>query len=80
MIDRFTTLTTRERIVLTHLQDGTSPKDIARLEHVSIATIRAQICSIFMKLGVNTQIAAVALANRREQEQWRCQACEAVAS
>jgi len=35
---------------------------------VSLATIRSHIRAILMKLGVNSQLAAVALANRLRHE------------
>ena len=60
----FESLTGRERQVLVHLLEGMSAEEIGRIEYVSLATIRSQIRGILMKLGVNTQLAAVALARK----------------
>jgi two-component system, NarL family, nitrate/nitrite response regulator NarL len=60
----FTSLTPRERHVLAGLVDGLSAMGIATESGVSIWTVRAQIKSIFLRLGVNSQIEAVALARR----------------
>jgi two-component system nitrate/nitrite response regulator NarL len=62
-------LTPRERVVLRHLCDGLSAGDIARVEIVSLATVRSQISSILWKLGVDSQLAAVAHVSR---ECWPC--------
>jgi DNA-binding NarL/FixJ family response regulator len=59
----FDRLTARERIVLGALMHGSSVEDIAGSSFVSIATIRSQVRSILVKLGVHSQIAAVALAH-----------------
>lgn len=59
---RFGTLSTRESEVLEELMAGKSAADIATESYVSIATIRSQIKAILRKLGVNSQLAAVALA------------------
>jgi two-component system, NarL family, nitrate/nitrite response regulator NarL len=64
----FDRLTARERIVLGALMHGSSAEDIASSSFVSIATIRSQIRSILVKLGVHSQIAAVALAHRAHWE------------
>jgi DNA-binding NarL/FixJ family response regulator len=60
----FDQLTTREHEVLYALTCGQSADDIATEYFVSIATVRSHIRSILMKLGVNSQLAAVALAIR----------------
>jgi two-component system nitrate/nitrite response regulator NarL len=60
----FTRLTARERVVLGALMDGASADEIATASFVSLATIRSQIRSILEKLGVHSQVAAVALAHR----------------
>jgi DNA-binding NarL/FixJ family response regulator len=62
----FERLTTRERAVLAALMDGWSAEQIADESFVSIATVRSQIRSILEKLGVRSQLAAVALAHRAE--------------
>ena len=59
---RFGTLSVRESEVLSELMAGKSAADIAVESYVSIATIRSQIKAILRKLGVNSQLAAVALA------------------
>lgn len=58
----FSALTTRERAVLAGLVAGETAEAIAAGSFVSLATVRSQIRSILTKLGVNTQLAAVALA------------------
>ena len=59
---RFRTLTERERQVLDLLVQGRTPKEIARTQGTAVGTVRNQIKSIRAKLGVQTQLAAVALA------------------
>lgn len=60
----FTRLTTREQEVLVGLCDGKSAETIAKEAFVSLATVRSQIRSLLQKLGVNSQLAAVAMARR----------------
>ncbi len=60
----FERLTTREREVLAGLMDGSSADEIARASFVSITTVRTQIRAILEKLGVRSQMSAVALAHR----------------
>ena len=60
----FAVLTERERIVLAELMEGHCAEEIARTAFVSISTVRSQIKAILQKLGVNSQLAAVALARR----------------
>jgi two-component system, NarL family, nitrate/nitrite response regulator NarL len=60
----FERLTPRERDVLAALMDGRSAEAMAEGWVVSLATVRSQIRSVLMKLGVNSQLAAVALARR----------------
>jgi DNA-binding NarL/FixJ family response regulator len=57
---RFATLTGREREVLEALRDGKSAQDIAGEWYVSVGTIRCHIRAILVKLGVTSQLAAVA--------------------
>ena len=59
---RFDTLTPREREVLARLVRGQSAQDIADELVTSIRTVRKQIESVRTKLGVRSQLAAVALA------------------
>ena len=42
--------------------EGLSAQEMARESYVSLATIRTQIRSIFLKLGVNSQLEAAAMA------------------
>lgn len=58
----FGQLTERERTVFAGVVDGLSAADIASREYVSEATIRTQIRSVLAKLGVKSQLAAVAKA------------------
>ena len=57
-------LTRREREVLMDLTRGFLPKEIAERSFVSISTVRSQIKSILAKLGVRSQVQAVAIATR----------------
>lgn len=63
MRHRLEKLTPRERMVLEHLIDGNSVRDIARQSVVAEATVRTQVKSILAKLEVSSQLAAVGLAN-----------------
>lgn len=65
---RFASLTPRERSVLAGLMDGLAPKEIARTEGVSVSTVRSQVEAVRTKLGVHSQLAAVALA---QEVGWR---------
>ncbi|MDQ1356179.1 MAG: two-component system, NarL family, nitrate/nitrite response regulator NarL [Acidimicrobiaceae bacterium] len=60
----FATLSPREQAVLARLVSGESADTIAHLSYVSLATIRTQIRSILTKLGVKSQLEAVALARQ----------------
>lgn len=53
--------------MLVHLIEGRSANEIAALDFVTLATVRTQIAAVLTKLGVSTQLAAVALAYR---EMW----------
>jgi DNA-binding CsgD family transcriptional regulator len=57
-------LTGREKVVLAELMNGNRAETIAANGCVSISTVRSQIKSILQKLGVNSQLAAVALARQ----------------
>jgi two-component system nitrate/nitrite response regulator NarL len=64
-LDRlFAQLTERERDVFAAIIDGRTADEIAARQFVSVATVRSHIRSILEKLGVNSQLAAVALARR----------------
>jgi two-component system nitrate/nitrite response regulator NarL len=60
----FERLTLRERCVLGALVDGMSAEEIAEAHFVSLTTVRSQIRAVLQKLGVRSQLAAVAHANR----------------
>jgi two-component system, NarL family, nitrate/nitrite response regulator NarL len=60
----FEVLTSREKYVLTELMSGHNAETIARRSSVSISTVRSQIKAILQKLGVNSQLAAAALARQ----------------
>ncbi len=58
----FSQLTHREALVLGGLVDGLSAEEIAEAHFVALSTVRSQIRSVLQKLGVRSQLAAVALA------------------
>ena len=58
----FKALTRREQEILAGLMDGKRPKDIAAEAYVCVGTVRSQIKTVHQKLGVSSQLAAVALA------------------
>jgi DNA-binding NarL/FixJ family response regulator len=60
----FDDLTRREGEVLAALLDGLSAERIAQRDVVSLTTVRSQIRAILVKLGVNSQLEAVARARR----------------
>ena len=59
----FSQLTQREALVLAALTQGLSADEIAKAHFVALTTVRSQIRSILQKLGVRSQLAAVALAD-----------------
>lgn len=59
--ERLALLSVREREVLQELATGRRPHVIATTAGVSIATVRSQIRSVLAKLGVGSQLEAVAL-------------------
>jgi DNA-binding NarL/FixJ family response regulator len=63
-LEPFDNLTGRERFVLGQVIDGHSAADIALSAYVSEATVRSQIRAVLSKLGVRSQLAAVAAARR----------------
>ncbi len=63
-LDGFKDLTRREAVVLRALVDGRVVEEIAATDGVAVTTVRAQVRSVLQKLGVNSQLAAVALARR----------------
>ncbi|MGN6252129.1 MAG: response regulator [Marmoricola sp.] len=60
----FESLTERERHVLAALVDGTSVREMALRWFVAEATVRSQVRGVLMKLGVNSQLEAVARARQ----------------
>ena len=60
----FTALTRREQEVLGALIEGLAAEQAAEKFYVSVATVRTQIRSILQKLGVSSQLQAVALARQ----------------
>jgi two-component system nitrate/nitrite response regulator NarL len=58
----FEDLTPREALVLLSMTEGLTADEIARAHFVSVATVRSQIRAVLQKLGVRTQLAAVAIA------------------
>jgi DNA-binding NarL/FixJ family response regulator len=60
----FTALTRREQEVLAAMLDGLLAERIAQRDVVSLTTVRSQIRAILLKLGVNSQLEAVARARR----------------
>lgn len=64
LLERFRNLSGREKMVLEQLMAGRTPVEIAGSQYVAVSTIRSQQKAIYRKLGVNSQLAAVALARR----------------
>lgn len=60
VVQRLADLTPRELTVLGLLDTGLSVKEIAERLHVAEGTVRSQVKSVLRKLGVNSQLAAVA--------------------
>jgi DNA-binding NarL/FixJ family response regulator len=60
----FAKLSPREADVLRALADGRSVETVAVESYVSVATVRSQVRSILLKLDVNSQLAAVAVARQ----------------
>jgi|GEM_PF-3236365 len=61
-LEAFESLTTREQNVLLSLMRGSTAREIAEKDCVSLATVRSRIRSIISKLEVRSQLAAVVLA------------------
>jgi DNA-binding CsgD family transcriptional regulator len=61
-------LTASERRILFYLTEGWAAQDIADQLVVSLTTVRSHIRSTLRKLGVRSQLAAVAIANSRDLE------------
>ncbi len=63
----FERLTHREALVLGALIDGLSAEEIAAAHFVALTTVRSQIRAVLQKLGVRSQLAAVAVASAHRQ-------------
>lgn len=63
----FERLTQREALVLGALVDGLSAEEIADAHFVALTTVRSQIRAVLQKLGVRSQLAAVALAGMHRE-------------
>lgn len=63
----FEQLTHRESLVLASLADGLTADEIARAHYVALTTVRSQIRAVLQKLGVRSQLAAVALADTHRE-------------
>ncbi|GHJ59665.1 hypothetical protein NOK12_21830 [Nocardioides sp. OK12] len=61
---RMSSLSPRERSVLALLHDGLSVREVAELTGVREGTVRSQVKAVLRKLGVSSQLAAVALYDR----------------
>ncbi len=68
---RFAGLSPREEQVLAGLMAGQGPAALAARDYVAVATVRTQIKSLLRKLGVGSQLEAVALAHRHRWEPGR---------
>jgi DNA-binding NarL/FixJ family response regulator len=60
----FESLSAKEQEVLALLTQGKSADDVSAELFVSVATVRTHVRAILRKLGVNSQLAAVVLAQR----------------
>lgn len=63
----FERLTQREALVLRALIDGLNADEIAEAHYVAVTTVRSQIRAVLRKLGVRSQLAAVALATAHRE-------------
>ncbi len=59
-----TTLTRRERVILSNLDETTTLDEIASRLWVSRNTVKSQVRSVYRKLGVSTRADAVARARQ----------------
>ena len=63
-LEPFESLTGREADVLAGLMGGLAATEIAEQSFVSLSTVRSQIRAVLAKLGVHSQLAAVAMAHQ----------------
>ncbi len=59
-----TSLTRRERVILSNLDEETTLEEIASRLWVSRNTVKSQVRSVYRKLGVSTRADAVELARQ----------------
>lgn len=69
LLARIETLTPRERTVLRLLFSGEQVRTIADVLNISAATVRSHVGSLLRKMGVNSQLAAVAAYGWLQGEQ-----------
>lgn len=62
--ERLEFLTHTERHVLVCLMQGQTIQEQAARRYVAISTVRSQAHAVLYKLGVNSQIAAIAVGHR----------------
>ena len=62
-LEPFGSLTRREAEVLGELMQGASVEEVAERSFVSVATVRSQVHAVLRKLGVRSQVAAIARAH-----------------
>lgn len=67
-VQRMRSLTPREKAALVLLHEGRDVRTIARLFDVKEATVRSQVRAVLHKLGVNSQLAAVAAFEYLEED------------
>lgn len=60
-----TSLTGRQREVLTHMSMGKSNKEIARSLRISESTVKVHVAAAFRQLGVHNRVGAVAMLQSR---------------
>lgn len=63
-LETFSSLSRREEAVLAGLMDGRGPAEQASRDYLSVQTVRTQVKSVLRKLGVGSQLEAVARAHR----------------
>lgn len=71
LVHRMRRLSPRERLVLAGLRSGQPPAEIAEGMGVSLSTVRTQLQSVLRKLGLQSQLAAVAAVRLlTEEHRW----------
>jgi two-component system nitrate/nitrite response regulator NarL len=64
LLSSFARLSEREAVVLAAIVKGQTADEIAAAQFIAVSTVRSHIRAVLEKLGVNSQLAAVALARR----------------